>query len=233
MNKTLTSTKPGFINAEPRPTSGLGSAFLKPGSEEQLKQVKLQFIRKSENRSLNRNTFKSGHLAKTLGCFGAGKWGGTSGQQNHGAQQQNYEAQPYRMKKSAGLHTFETRLHVVGIGLRNIKTRLRIQGSRTMEPSNKITKPSIAVCRGQLGFAVSELGFALWKLGSTLSGLGSAFSKPGSEEQLKQVKLQFIRKSSWASTKNDQRPGVRHRFSKPSLKTPKPSSKTTKPNPTV
>ena len=79
--------------------SGLGSAFLKPGSDEQFKQAKLQFIRKSENRPLNKNTFKSGHLAKTLGCFGACKWGGTSGQQNHGAQQQNYEAQPYRLKK--------------------------------------------------------------------------------------------------------------------------------------
>ena len=78
--------------------SGLGSAFLKPGSEEQLEQAKLQFIRKSEKRSLNRNTFKSGHLAKILGCFGARKGGGTSGQQNHGAQQQNYEAQPYRLK---------------------------------------------------------------------------------------------------------------------------------------
>ena len=64
-----------------------------------------------------------------------------------------------------------------------------------MEPSNKITKPSIAVCRDQLGFAVSELGFAFWKLDSTLSGLGSAFSKPGSEEQLKQARLQSIRKS--------------------------------------
>ena len=53
--------------------SGLGCAFLKPGSEKQLKQAKLQFIGKSENRSLNRNTFKSCHLAKTLGCFGAGK----------------------------------------------------------------------------------------------------------------------------------------------------------------
>ena len=100
---------------------------------------KLQSVRKSEKRSLNKNTFKSSHLAKILGCFGAGKWGGTSGQQNHGAQQQNYEAQPYCVK--------------------------------------------------------NELGFTLLMLGSTLSGLGSAFLKPGSEEQLKQVKLQFIRKS--------------------------------------
>ena len=105
--------------------SGLGSAKLKPGSEEQLKQAKLQFIRKSENRWLNKNTFKSDHLAKTLRCFGAGKWGGTSGQQNHGAQQQNYEAQHYRLKRSAGLHTFDARLHIIGAGLRVIKTRLR------------------------------------------------------------------------------------------------------------
>ena len=55
--------------------SGLVSAILKPGFEETLREAKLQFITKSENRSLDKNTFKSSTLAKILGCFGAGKWG--------------------------------------------------------------------------------------------------------------------------------------------------------------
>ena len=96
--------------------SGLGSAKLKPGSEEQLKQAKLQFTRKSENRWLNKNTFKSDHLAKTLRCFGAGKWGGTSGQQNHGAQQQNYEAQPYRVKNELGFTFLKPGFTLPGLG---------------------------------------------------------------------------------------------------------------------
>ena len=96
--------------------TGLGSAYLNPGSEKQLKQAKLQFIRKSENRPLNKNTFKSGHLAKTLGCFGACKWGGTSGQQNHGAQQQNYEAQPYRVKNELGFTLLKPGSTLSGLG---------------------------------------------------------------------------------------------------------------------
>ena len=89
---------------------------MKPGFEETLRRAKLQLIRKSGNRSLKENTFKSSHLAKILGCFGAGKWGGTSGQQNHGAQQQNYEAQPYCVKIELGFTLLKPGSTLSGMG---------------------------------------------------------------------------------------------------------------------